>query len=188
MWKNRNVWIILTGEFVAGLGLWLGIIGNLEFMQEKVPSDFVKALILAGGLLAGVAIGPLAGRLTDQGSKKKIMLISSIVRALSVLFMFVAIETGSVVADPAAVGHPLRRVDARRASLAHPTARRHQPRAGHRCRARNERVPRPVRRSRGVRRSPRRFAGRSAARSPGPPGRSDGREERHGRSERVHRP
>ncbi|WP_138859826.1 MFS transporter [Exiguobacterium mexicanum] len=97
MWKNRNVWIILTGEFVAGLGLWLGIIGNLEFMQEKVPSDFVKALILAGGLLAGVAIGPLAGRLTDQGSKKKIMLISSIVRALSVLFMFVAIETGSVL-------------------------------------------------------------------------------------------
>lgn len=97
MWKNRNVWIILTGEFVAGLGLWLGIIGNLEFMQEKVPSDFVKALILAGGLLAGVAIGPLAGRLTDQGSKKKIMLISSIVRALSVLFMFVAIETGSVI-------------------------------------------------------------------------------------------
>lgn len=97
MWKNRNVWIILTGEFVAGLGLWLGIIGNLEFMQEKVPSDFVKALILAGGLLAGVAIGPLAGRLTDQGSKKKIMLISSIVRALSVLFMLVAIETGSVL-------------------------------------------------------------------------------------------
>ena len=97
MWKNRNVWIILTGEFVAGLGLWLGIIGNLEFMQEKVPSDFVKALILAGGLLAGVAIGPLAGRLTDQGSKKKIMLISRVVRALSVLFMFVAIETGSVL-------------------------------------------------------------------------------------------
>lgn len=97
MWKNRNVWIILIGEFVAGLGLWLGIIGNLEFMQEKVPSDFVKALILAGGLLAGVAIGPLAGRLTDQGSKKKIMLVSSIVRALSVLFMFVAIETGSVL-------------------------------------------------------------------------------------------
>ncbi|MHC9159177.1 MULTISPECIES: MFS transporter [Exiguobacterium] len=97
MWKNRNVWIILTGEFVAGLGLWLGIIGNLEFMQDRVPSDFVKAVILAIGLLAGVAIGPLAGRLTDQGSKKKIMLISSIVRALSVIFMFVAIESNSVV-------------------------------------------------------------------------------------------
>lgn len=97
MWKNRNVWIILTGEFVAGLGLWLGIIGNLEFMQDRVPSDFVKAIILAIGLLAGVAIGPLAGRLTDQGSKKNIMLISSIVRALSVLFMFIAIETNSVV-------------------------------------------------------------------------------------------
>jgi MFS transporter, DHA3 family, macrolide efflux protein len=97
MWKNRNVWILLIGEFVAGLGLWLGIIGNLEFMQEKVPSDFVKSLILASGLLAGLAVGPLAGKLTDQVRKKKVMLISGFTRALSVIFMLIAIETGSVL-------------------------------------------------------------------------------------------
>ena len=61
MWRNRNVWIILIGELIAGIGLWMGIIGNLEFMQEKVPSDFQKALILSTGLLAGVLIGPLPG-------------------------------------------------------------------------------------------------------------------------------
>ncbi|HWI48175.1 MAG TPA: MFS transporter, partial [Rummeliibacillus sp.] len=54
MWKNQNVWIILSGELIAGLGLWAGIIGNLEFMQERVPSDFMKSLILATGLLAGI--------------------------------------------------------------------------------------------------------------------------------------
>jgi MFS transporter, DHA3 family, macrolide efflux protein len=97
MWKNRNVWILLIGEFVAGLGLWLGIIGNLEFMQEKVPSDFVKSLILASGLLAGLAVGPLAGKFTDQVRKKKVMLISGFTRALSVIFMLIAIETGSVL-------------------------------------------------------------------------------------------
>ncbi|MFP3470834.1 hypothetical protein R0J90_12400, partial [Micrococcus sp. SIMBA_144] len=75
MWQNKNVWILLTGEFVAGLGLWLGIIGNLEFMQEKVPSDFMKAVILAIGLLAGVAIGPYAGRVTDQMKKKTVMIV-----------------------------------------------------------------------------------------------------------------
>jgi MFS transporter, DHA3 family, macrolide efflux protein len=96
MWKNKNVWILLTGEFIAGLGLWLGIIGNLEFMQEKVPSDFLKSLILAGGLLAGIAVGPMAGRITDQVSKKKVMLVSGFARALSVIFMLIAIQTGSV--------------------------------------------------------------------------------------------
>jgi MFS transporter, DHA3 family, macrolide efflux protein len=97
MWKNKNVWILLIGEFVAGLGLWLGIIGNLEFMQEKVPSDFLKSLILGSGLLAGLAVGPLAGKWTDQVRKKKVMLISGFTRALSVIFMLIAIESGSVL-------------------------------------------------------------------------------------------
>ncbi|KIL49131.1 MFS transporter [Jeotgalibacillus campisalis] len=96
MIRNRNVWILLTGEFIAGVGLWLGIIGNLEFMQEKIPSDFLKAVILAIGLLAGIAIGPLAGRITDQMKKKTVMLASGFVRSISVVFMLIAIETGSV--------------------------------------------------------------------------------------------
>lgn len=96
MWKNRNVWIILTGEFIAGLGLWLGIIGNLEFMQEKIPSDFLKSLLMATGLVAGVAVGPYAGRITDQKSKKSVMLWSGLLRTVSVIFMLIAIATGSV--------------------------------------------------------------------------------------------
>lgn len=96
MWKNRNVWIILTGEFIAGLGLWLGIIGNLEFMQEKIPSDFFKSLLMAAGLVAGIAVGPYAGRITDQASKKTVMLWSGLLRTISVIFMLIAIATGSV--------------------------------------------------------------------------------------------
>ncbi len=96
MLRNKNVWILLTGEFIAGLGLWLGIIGNLEFMQEKLPSDFLKSLLLAAGLLAGIAVGPYAGRLTDQVSKKTVMLLAGFVRAISVIFMLIAIATGSI--------------------------------------------------------------------------------------------
>ncbi len=97
MWRNKNVWILLIGEFVAGLGLWLGIIGNLEFMQEKVPSDFMKSVILAAGLLAGVSIGPLAGRVTDQLKKKTVMLVAGFARTISVVFMLIAIQTDSVL-------------------------------------------------------------------------------------------
>lgn len=96
MLRNKNVWILLTGEFIAGLGLWLGIIGNLEFMQEKLPSDFLKSLLLAAGLLAGIAVGPNAGRLTDQASKKTVMLLAGFVRAISVVFMLIALATGSI--------------------------------------------------------------------------------------------
>lgn len=96
MWRNRNIWIILTGEMIAGLGLWMGIIGNLEFMQEKVPSDFMKALIMSVGLLAGLMIGPFAGKVIDQSKKKYVLIISGFGRMISVLFMLIALYTGSV--------------------------------------------------------------------------------------------
>lgn len=96
MWRNKNVWIVLIGEFVVGLGLWAGIIGNLAFMTELIPSDFHKSLLLAVGMLAGIAVGPLAGRIIDSKSKKMVLLGSSIGRIVAVLFMFVAIYYNSI--------------------------------------------------------------------------------------------
>lgn len=96
MWKDRNVWIILCGEMIAGLGLWTGIIGNLEFMQEKIPSDIMKSLIMGLGLLAGILVGPLAGRIIDQSRKKTVLLLAGLGRLVSVSFMLIAIGTGSV--------------------------------------------------------------------------------------------
>ncbi|WP_220788161.1 MFS transporter [Bacillus paramobilis] len=96
MWRNKNVWIVLIGEFIAGLGLWLGILGNLEFMQKYVPSDFMKSVILFIGLLAGVLVGPMAGRFIDQYEKKKVLLYAGFGRVISVIFMFFAIQFESI--------------------------------------------------------------------------------------------
>lgn len=96
MWRNRNVWIILIGEMIAGLGLWTGIIGNLEFMQMHVPSDFMKSLIMMTGLLAGVLVGPLAGKVIDTSRKKSVLIYSGIVRMFSVCFMFGALHFESI--------------------------------------------------------------------------------------------
>lgn len=97
MWRNRNVWIVLIGEFVVGLGLWAGIIGNLAFMTEFVPSDFYKSVILAIGMLAGVLVAPMAGKIIDASSKKKVLIASSIARVVTVFIMFAAIAFGSVL-------------------------------------------------------------------------------------------
>lgn len=95
MWRNKNVWIILSGEFIAGLGLWLGILGNLEFMQQHVPSDFMKSVIMFIGLLAGVLVGPMAGRVIDQYEKRKYF-YAGFGRVVSVIFMFLAIQYESI--------------------------------------------------------------------------------------------
>lgn len=82
----------MSGEFIAGLGLWLGTIGNLEFLQHLVPSDLHKSLILLAGMFVGVLFGPTAGKIIDRSSKKKVMIYSGILRILSILFMFIAIS------------------------------------------------------------------------------------------------
>jgi MFS family permease len=96
MWKNRNLWILMSAEWIAGLGMWFGIIGNLEFLQHTVPSDFLKSVILMAGVLAGLLFGPYAGRVIDQSAKKRVLNYSSIARIVAVFFMFIAIETDSV--------------------------------------------------------------------------------------------
>jgi MFS transporter, DHA3 family, macrolide efflux protein len=96
MRNNKNIWILMTGEFIAGLGMWIGIIGNLEFLQQLVPSDFMKSLILFTGLFVGVLFGPFAGKVIDQYSKKKVMAYSGIIRIISVFAMFIAISQEDV--------------------------------------------------------------------------------------------
>ncbi|MFD2615413.1 MFS transporter [Paenibacillus gansuensis] len=96
MYKNRNVWIILSGEFLAGIGLWMSIIANLEFMQRHIPSDFMKSLVLFIGLLAGVLIGPLAGKVIDKHKKKTVLMYAGAGRLVSVCFMFLALYFDSV--------------------------------------------------------------------------------------------
>ena len=50
------------------------------------PSDFMKSVILFIGLLAGVLVGPMAGRIIDQYEKKKSFFMLVLV-VLLVLFL-----------------------------------------------------------------------------------------------------
>lgn len=96
MWNNKNVWIILSGEMVAGMGMWLGIIGNLEFLKQLVPSDFHKSLILMIGILAGVLVGPYAGKVIDASSKKRVMINACMGFVVSFCFMFFALAYDAI--------------------------------------------------------------------------------------------
>lgn len=96
MWKNKNILILLSGQLVSELGIWFGLIGNLEFLQRNVSSHFLQAIFLVVGGIVGVLIGPYAGKMIDIIKKKKLLIIASLGRILGVSFMFIAIFTDSV--------------------------------------------------------------------------------------------
>lgn len=95
MW-NRNFIITIMGVAVSSLGLWVGIIGNLEFLSKNVESSFLQALIILAGFVVGLFLAPMAGRVIDRSEKKKVLMITSFTRTAAVGFMFLAISYNSV--------------------------------------------------------------------------------------------
>jgi MFS family permease len=87
----------MTGEVVAGAGMWISIIANLQFMQSLIPSETVKALVLMCGLVVSILLSPKAGVIIDMYDKGKIMMLASLIRCLSPVFMFPALANDSLV-------------------------------------------------------------------------------------------
>ncbi|WGV58122.1 MFS transporter [Brevibacillus brevis] len=97
LWRNRTFLLLMSGEIVAGAGMWISIIANLSFMQKLVPSDTVKGLILMCGLVVSILLAPKAGVVIDMYDKGKIMLFASLIRTLSPVFMFPALANDSLL-------------------------------------------------------------------------------------------
>lgn len=97
LWRNRTFLLLMSGEVVAGAGMWISIIANLQFMQGLIPSDTVKGLILMSGLVVSILLSPKAGVVIDMHDKRKIMVLASLVRCLSPILMFPALGYQSLL-------------------------------------------------------------------------------------------
>jgi len=94
--RNRSFVLLMVGEVIAGAGLWISILANLQFMQHLVPSDFLKAMILMSGMAVSILFAPKAGVMIDAISKQKILIAASLVRCLSPLAMLPALAFDSI--------------------------------------------------------------------------------------------
>jgi DHA3 family macrolide efflux protein-like MFS transporter len=95
--RNRTFIFFVIAEIIIGMGIWISIIGNLQFMQSNVPSDFNKSLILMCGLFLGVLISPKAGVWADRYDKRTILVASALFRCLAPIVMFAAMHYESIV-------------------------------------------------------------------------------------------
>lgn len=97
LWRNKTFLLLMTGEVIAGAGMWISIIANLQFMQSLIPSDTIKSLVLMSGLVVSILLSPKAGVAIDMYDKGKIMMIASLIRCVSPVFMFPALAHQSLL-------------------------------------------------------------------------------------------
>ncbi|WP_232698435.1 MFS transporter [Brevibacillus daliensis] len=96
MLHNKSYVSLVSGEVIAGTGMWIGIVGNLKFLQQLIDSDFLKGLLLMVGLFVSLFFSPKAGEWIDRFSKKNVLLYATIIRCLAPTCMLVAIQYNSV--------------------------------------------------------------------------------------------
>lgn len=97
LWRNRTFLLLMTGEVIAGAGMWIFIIANLQFMSGLIPSDTLKALVLMSGLSVSILLSPKAGVVIDTYDKRKVLIISSLIRCISPILMMPAIAYDSLI-------------------------------------------------------------------------------------------
>ncbi len=81
MTKTRNATLVLAGDGLSAFGGWIDFLAILTLAAYQFHvSPYQMAIISALGLLPGIVLGPLIGRLCDRGNPKRLLLVSIVAR------------------------------------------------------------------------------------------------------------
>jgi len=86
--ENRGFRLLWLGQVVSQLGDWFNTIAVYTLVLNLTGSGRAVGLVLVARFLPTVVIGPLAGVVADRYSRRRIMIISDVVRAVVVLGFF----------------------------------------------------------------------------------------------------
>ncbi len=81
MTKSRNATLVLAGDGLSAFGGWIDFLAILTLAAYQFHvSPYQMAIISALGLLPGIVLGPLIGRVCDRGNPKRLLLVSIVGR------------------------------------------------------------------------------------------------------------
>jgi predicted MFS family arabinose efflux permease len=84
--RNRDFRLVWLGQVVSQLGDWLNTIAIYTLvLQLTGSSGSAVGLVLVARFLPSVVLGPLAGVVADRFSRRRVMIVSDLLRALVVL-------------------------------------------------------------------------------------------------------
>jgi MFS transporter, DHA3 family, macrolide efflux protein len=84
MW-NRNFLLLWQGMFVSQIGTQLFSIALLYWILETTGSATTMGLVLMSAALPGVILGPFAGTLADNVSRKALIVWTDVIRGLAAI-------------------------------------------------------------------------------------------------------
>ena len=84
---NRHFLLLWQGQFVSQLGNQAHAIAMMFGLKHATGSASLMGLIMMLSMLPGVLLGPLAGTIVDNYSRKKIIVIADILSGLFVLLL-----------------------------------------------------------------------------------------------------
>lgn len=92
--RNRNYRYTWTGQIVSEVGDHYNNVAVFALALENTGSGLVVAGILISRAICAVLAGPIAGVLLDRMDRKRIMIISDLVRAVIALLFMLGIPRG----------------------------------------------------------------------------------------------
>jgi len=88
--RNRDFRLLWLSQVASQLGDWFNTIALYALVQQLTGSGRAVALVLVARFLPSVVAGPLAGVVADRFNRRRVMIVSDILRAVVVLgFLFV---------------------------------------------------------------------------------------------------
>ena len=88
--RNRSFRLLWLGQVVSQLGDWFDTIAVMTLVLKLTGSGRALGLVMVARFLPGVFAGPLSGVVADRFSRRRIMIVSDLLRAGVVLgFLFV---------------------------------------------------------------------------------------------------
>ena len=94
--QNRNFRWLWLGQVVSMLGDWFNMIGAAALMGKLTGSDFAVGILLMLRMLAPFAVAPLAGICADRFNRKHILILTDIVRAITVFGLLFVRDAGDI--------------------------------------------------------------------------------------------
>ena len=88
--RNRDFRLLWLGQVVSQLGDWFDTIALYTLVLQLTGSGRAVGLVLVARFLPSVFAGPLAGVIADRFNRRRVMIVSDVLRAIVVLgFLFV---------------------------------------------------------------------------------------------------
>ena len=88
--RNRDFRLLWLGQVVSQLGDWFDTIALSTLVLQLTGSGRAVGLVLVARFLPSVFAGPLAGVIADRFNRRRVMIVSDVLRAIVVLgFLFV---------------------------------------------------------------------------------------------------